>query len=219
MLRYNFILAKTKNAQGDFLRTQSGAANQMRIFTETAKEAGINFGQLLLPMFTKGLTVVNDLANKFAMLDDDTKRLILSTGVLISSFGLALKGASLAMNMFAGMSGTLGNLITFTKASTKAMTAWNLATKMSVVGALVVGIAAAVKVYKAFNKELEKTKLNLKNTNVAVIKEQKEAGKLFGVIRDVAAAYTDRKEALDTLKERYPKYLENIDVENDGGDW
>jgi len=35
LLRYNYILDNTKNAQGDFQRTGGGAANQMRIFQET----------------------------------------------------------------------------------------------------------------------------------------------------------------------------------------
>ena len=37
-LRYGYVLAMTKNAQGDFLRTQGGAANQTRILTESMKQ-------------------------------------------------------------------------------------------------------------------------------------------------------------------------------------
>lgn len=37
-LRYQFVMSKTTNAQGDFARTSEGAANQMRIFQESMKE-------------------------------------------------------------------------------------------------------------------------------------------------------------------------------------
>ena len=52
-LRFQFVLKNTANAQGDFARTSGGAANQMRIFQETLKELAANFGQIILPAFTK----------------------------------------------------------------------------------------------------------------------------------------------------------------------
>lgn len=60
-LRYQYVLAKTKNAQGDFLRTGGNAANQMRVYSETLKEIQTNFGMAILPEYTKILTRVNEL--------------------------------------------------------------------------------------------------------------------------------------------------------------
>ena len=53
MLRYNYVMAMTKNAHGDFERTGGGAANQTRMFQENLKELGVTFGIYLLPYFTK----------------------------------------------------------------------------------------------------------------------------------------------------------------------
>ena len=78
LLRYNYVLDKTKNAQGDFERTGGGAANQMRIFQESLKEVGSTFGDVLLPYFTKAITYINDLLKTFKGLDESTKKAILA---------------------------------------------------------------------------------------------------------------------------------------------
>ena len=51
-LRYAFVMDATKNAQGDFSNTSDGAANSSRTLTETLKELGVSFGQVLLPVIT-----------------------------------------------------------------------------------------------------------------------------------------------------------------------
>jgi hypothetical protein len=73
-LRYAFIMANTTNAQGDFIRTQDGAANQMRIFSQGLKELATEFGQILLPAFTKIVSAANDMIDNFISLDDQTKK-------------------------------------------------------------------------------------------------------------------------------------------------
>ncbi len=70
MLRYNYVLSVTKNAQGDFERTQSGAANQMRIFTEGIKELGAAFGEHLLPAITPAITEVNTVVKGLKDIDE-----------------------------------------------------------------------------------------------------------------------------------------------------
>lgn len=87
MLRYGFIMDKTKNAQGDFARTGGGAANQMRIFQETLKEIGQSFGSIILPYFTKGLTYINGLMQGFNSLGDEAKTAILAIGGIIAVSG------------------------------------------------------------------------------------------------------------------------------------
>mgnify|MGYP003645648525 FL=1 len=86
-LRYAFIMANTTNAQGDFIRTQDGAANQMRIFGEGVKELTTEFGQLLLPAFTKIVTAANKIIDKFIALDSTTKKTILIVAGLVAAIG------------------------------------------------------------------------------------------------------------------------------------
>ena len=73
-LRYSFIMQSTANAQGDFGRTSGGAANQMRIFQESLKELSANFGQVILPVFTKIVSFANGLIKKFSELSPKTKK-------------------------------------------------------------------------------------------------------------------------------------------------
>jgi hypothetical protein len=83
LLRYNYILDNTKNAQGDFQRTGGGAANQMRIFQETLKEVASTFGDVLLPYFTKAITYINGLLKAFKGLDENTKKAILAIAGIV----------------------------------------------------------------------------------------------------------------------------------------
>ncbi len=60
-LRYLYVMDRTKNAQGDFLRTGGNAANQMRMHSEMLKEIQTNWGMIILPEYTKALTYANKL--------------------------------------------------------------------------------------------------------------------------------------------------------------
>tara|TARA_R110000796_G_scaffold59842_2_gene138148 strand:+ start:463 stop:2481 length:2019 start_codon:yes stop_codon:yes gene_type:complete len=86
-LRYNYVMAQTANSQGDFARTSDGAANQMRIFQETIKELAVEFGQILLPTFTKIITKVNDLLERFRELSPSTKKIIIVVAGLAAALG------------------------------------------------------------------------------------------------------------------------------------
>lgn len=87
MLRYNYVMAMTKNAHGDFERTGGGAANQTRMFQENLKELGVTFGTYLLPYFTKTVIKLNELLVKFGGLDDKTKKMILLLGGIVAIGG------------------------------------------------------------------------------------------------------------------------------------
>lgn len=73
-LRYNYVMAKTINAQGDFERTGGGAANQMRIFGEAMKELGASMGENLLPIITPIITKLNELIKSFGALSPAAKK-------------------------------------------------------------------------------------------------------------------------------------------------
>lgn len=59
MLRYKFVLDATKNAQGDFARTNAGFANQLRMIKEGLKEMGTTLGALAIPMLEKLFQKIN----------------------------------------------------------------------------------------------------------------------------------------------------------------
>lgn len=113
-LRYNYVLAKTKNAQGDFARTSSGAANQQRIFTEGLKELGANIGTKLIPVGTKLITWANSLISKFSSLSDEQQNMILkfagiaaAVGPGLMVFGKLTSGVGGVITSFGTLGGTI----------------------------------------------------------------------------------------------------------------
>lgn len=87
LLRYNYVMKMTANSHGDFKRTSGGAANQMRIFTESLKELAANFGKLILPLFTKVIIKLNKVVQWFGNLSEKTKKIILVILAVIAVIG------------------------------------------------------------------------------------------------------------------------------------
>lgn len=96
-LRYNFVMAKTTNAQGDFARTGGGAANQMRIFQETLKEISTSLGQVILPTFTKIISKINEWLKAFNNLGEGTR----TTIVVVAGIAAAMGPLALAIGAVA----------------------------------------------------------------------------------------------------------------------
>ena len=87
MLRYKYVMDKTKNAQGDFARTSDGTANQIRITQERFKELSEQIGAKLLPLANRALSFFQGLIEKFSTLDDRTKNIIMVVAGLLAVIG------------------------------------------------------------------------------------------------------------------------------------
>lgn len=86
MLRYNYVMSVTQNAQGDFARTGGNAANQTRILTEQVKEIGTEIGQQLLPTVTDLLKWANKMLKGFNDLTPSQKKFIVAlAGVAVAA--------------------------------------------------------------------------------------------------------------------------------------
>ena len=87
MLRYDFVLNRTRMSEDDFIRTGGGAANQMRIFQSTLKDLGETFGQYILPTFTSALKKINEMLQAFGQLPEPVKKGILIFGAVLAILG------------------------------------------------------------------------------------------------------------------------------------
>jgi hypothetical protein len=96
MLRYEYVMAMLANSQGDFERTGGGAANQMRIFTESLKELAVQFGQVMLPAFTRAIKVVNGWVESLRAMDDGQRRMIIGVAAVAAALGPLTIGLGLA---------------------------------------------------------------------------------------------------------------------------
>ncbi|SKA89721.1 hypothetical protein SAMN05428976_11350 [Clostridium sp. USBA 49] len=123
-LRYNFVMEKTINAHGDFERTGVGTANQMRIFKESLKQLAETFGQQLLPIITPMIQKLNEMIQKFAGLDDRTKKIITifagvvaAMGPLVMIIGKVISIAGTLSTVIGTVSGAMAAATTATAAA------------------------------------------------------------------------------------------------------
>lgn len=107
-LRFQFVLKNTANAHGDFARTSEGAANQMRIFQESVKELGANFGQIILPAFTKMVKKANEMLTAFGNLTPETKKLVVVIAGIAAAIGPVVFILGSMATAFAFLTGPIG---------------------------------------------------------------------------------------------------------------
>lgn len=136
-VRYQYVLDKTRNAQGDFARTSDNAANQMRIFQESLKEAAALAGDQLLPIITPIIGHLSELVQTFGKLDDGTRKAVVQAGLFLALLGPTLKLAGgVAAAVRTGVAAYQA-LTTATTAATGAQTALNAAQAASPIGLVI----------------------------------------------------------------------------------
>lgn len=114
MLRYQYVLDKTKNSSGDFAKTSTGTANSSRILAESIKELGANFGTYLLPVITPIIQKLSSLVQSFGKLSPETKKIILIIAGIVAVVGpvIVIIGTLItSMGAIIGFVGGIGTAI------------------------------------------------------------------------------------------------------------
>ena len=109
-LRYNYVMDKTKNAQGDFARTADGTANRTRIMQEQFKETSATLGQNLLPIANKFMEWVTNLTQKFSALSPEQQKMVLIIGAIIAVIPPLLVGLGMLVTAIGAISGAFAFL-------------------------------------------------------------------------------------------------------------
>jgi hypothetical protein len=78
---------QSKNAIGDFARTQDSIANQFRILQARTSDLAVSLGQMLLPLANKIIGVVIEWVTAFQNLDSQTKANIIVLAGLVAAIG------------------------------------------------------------------------------------------------------------------------------------
>lgn len=156
-VRYQYVLANTQNAQGDFARTSDSTANQLRIFRESLKEAAAAAGDELLPVITPIIGKLNELIQTFGDLDEGTQKAVVQTGLFLAALGPMLKvtgGITTAVEAGITVYQTLRTVMAAntaaTTAATAAQTGLNAAMAANPVGLLVTAIGTLLAVLGSF---------------------------------------------------------------------
>ena len=140
-LRYAFIMDVTKNAQDDFKNTSESASNQTRTFGETMKEIGVQIGTIILPIYTKMVTLANDLLNSFLGLSDSTKEKIIIFAGLAIALGPVILALGAVLAVLPSISAGFMTMVSGVKAIGTAMS-FLATTPIALILAAVAGLVA-----------------------------------------------------------------------------
>ena len=183
MLRYQYVLAKTKDAQGDFARTSDGTANSTKIFQAALQDLGTAIGTNLLPIITPVIQKITEWINKFNELSPTTQKVITIIGLVVAALGPVLMILGTLISSIGVVAGAIG-MIT--------------APMLGIVAIVAAVVAAGVLLYK--NWDLIKAKaIAFKDGVLATFNNFKASvSATFNAIK--TAIVTPIQNAIDTVK-------------------
>lgn len=194
MLRYQYVLAKTKDAQGDFARTGDGTANSTKIFQASLQDLGTAIGTNLLPIITPIIQKVTELINKFNELSPETQKIITIIGLAVAAIGPVLMIVGTLISSIGVLAGAIG-MIT--------------APMLGITAIIAAVVIAGIKLYK--NWDLIKAKaLAFKNAVIATFNQFKtQVTTTFNNIRNaivtpIQTAINKIKAIINTIKGWFP---------------
>lgn len=108
MLRYQYVLEKTKDAQGDFARTSDGTANSTKMFQASLQDLGTAIGTNLLPIITPVIQKITELINKFQTLSPEAQKIITIVGLIVAAIGPVLMIIGTLISSIGAIVGAIG---------------------------------------------------------------------------------------------------------------
>lgn len=132
---------QSKNAIGDYARTQDGYANQQRELKADLADLSVMFGKILLPQAQKSLALMRRGVKWVAELSEEKKKLAVRIAAVAAALGPLLLGFGAATTTAVKLTGVLRNVSTaFKVVSAASKAAW--LSSLAPIAPLLVGIAA-----------------------------------------------------------------------------
>ncbi len=237
MLRYNYLLEQTADAQGDFARTSDSYANQQRIMKLTLQDLSAELGEKLLPValeFTQMITEsapnimdnivdIGSAAAAVATYLIEHKEAVVS---LIAAYG-SFKGAVAVGSAVTGAINAYKALTTATEAATTAQVANNAAAAANpyvllisaivaagvAIGSYVMQLDSAIEKEKDIKKAADET-VNSANAEAATVEAKADRYKrLYEEYKKTGVATGEMIELAKQLQELSPDTIDLIDEE------
>lgn len=209
-LRYAYIMENTSNAQGDFARTGGGAANQTRIFFERLKQIGQQFGSIILPLFTKAVTYVNNLFTGFSELSEGTKKTIVVIAGLVAAIGPLLTAVGAVLSFVPLLVVKVKDLAAAFLSLQKLIVANPYVALASAIALVAVGMYTWYQNQKQVVTSQQALVEAMKKGDQAATSEVATLDKLYSAATNVKLSTNERKKAVDELQKLYPAYFDNI---------
>ncbi len=237
MLRYNYLLEQTADAQGDFARTSDSYANQQRIMELTLQNLSAELGEKLLPValeFTQMISAsapnimnhivdIGSAAATVATYLIEHKEAVIS---LITAYG-SFKGAIAVGSAVTGAINAYRTLTTATQAATVAQEANNAATAANpyvllisaivaagvAIGSYVMQLDSAIEKENDIKKAADET-VNSANAEAATVEAKVDRYKrLYEEYKKTGVATGEMIELAKQLQELSPDTINLIDEE------
>lgn len=220
-LRYAYIMANTTNAQGDFERTGGGAANQMRIFQESLKQLGQQFGSIILPAFTKLITAVNSAIKGFGELSPATKGVVVVLAGVAAGIGPLLSGFGKLLTFLPNLAlAVKGVGESFDKL--KLFLAYNpyiaLAAAIALIGGAIYSYINSVNSAKEATVQLTDSQKFYQSVtdqaSASIVNQKAKLEILLATARNENDTKKNRLKAIQEINKISPEYLKNLTLEN-----
>lgn len=228
MLRYQFVMDATKNAQGDFARTSEGFANSQRTLQGTLEELSASLGAIFMPIVAKAMGMLTGFLGVFKAFADSP----LGQGILtvVGAMGALLAIGGLVLVMVGSLRFAVYGLAGAFSESTKAKIIDTLVTQGLTAGLRMMAVQAwatiapfAVMAIKFTAVALVvKGAFDLMSSAFNSFDEMGEGGvmtgvfgffqKVAGVIRGVAAIWSSWTGETFSLTEEMASKLESLGI-------
>ena len=202
-LRLAYVMKSSANATGDFARTSDSFANQLRIMQGEAKDLGVQFGMILMPLAKEFISKLRGLVSWFKSLSTEQKESIVKWTLIAAAVGplISIVGRlSLGLGRLAGAFSKLSKFILANPYITLAVA----------VGALVTKLVLARSANVRLKDSMYEVNQASRDAKKAIIGETIEIEKHTGVLKDDNATLANKEIALNELKRIAPQFYGQI---------
>ena len=112
LLRYQYVLAQTSDAQGDFARTNEGTANTIKSFQAVIEDLITTIGEQLLPIITPVIQKITEVISKVASLNPKIMNIVVKVGLVAAALGPLLVAVGSIIKLMGSVVSGIGSLMT-----------------------------------------------------------------------------------------------------------
>jgi phage-related minor tail protein len=112
LLRYQYVLAQTSDAQGDFARTNEGTANTIKSFQATIEDLTTILGEQLLPIVTPIIQKITEAIQKITQMNPKIFDIAVKIGLVLAALGPVLAMIGTLIKTISGITSAIGFLTT-----------------------------------------------------------------------------------------------------------
>ena len=185
MLRYEYVMSRTKNAQGDYARTSDGAANSLRTLKASLQNLAVTLGKEILPLVTPLINKLTEGIKKLNEMDPKTKKLVVTLLGIAAAIGPILSIGGKAVSLVGSFTTAFGKLNTVMMANPILAVVAAITALVGALAAYEFGSDSASNKMIALNKEVKAANDAFNDTNTAIETEQADVKRLTDRVQEL----------------------------------